>query len=129
VSWLLLQPVAELPAEDNPFVEALYRGSAEIEGAARHAREFGDLVRRQGSTTLADWLSQAESAGMPAEVRNLASSLRQDQAAVQAALDLPWSNGPVEGEINRLKVLKRQMYNRAGLDLLRQRVLQKVGCR
>jgi transposase len=128
VSWLLLQPVAEVPTEEKPFLEALYRGSAEIDEAAQRAREFGDLVRRKGSATFDYWLSQAESERMPAEVRNLATSLRQDQAAVQAALDLPWSNGPVEGEINRLKVLKRQMYNRAGLDLLRQRVLQKEGC-
>jgi transposase len=127
VSWLLLRPAAEVPAKDKPFVEALCRGSAEIEGAARHVRAFGDLVRRQGSATLEDWLRQAESEALPTEVRNLAASLRQDQAAVQAALDLPWSNGPVEGEVNRLKVLKRQMYNRAGLDLLRQRVLRKEG--
>jgi transposase len=49
--------------------------------------------------------------------------LGQDYAAVKAAASLPWSNGPTEGNINRLKMLKRQMYGRAKLDLLRQRVL------
>jgi transposase len=52
-----------------------------------------------------------------------AVGLRQDIAAVRAGLSLPWSNGPTEGHINRLKCLKRQMYGRAKLDLLRQRLL------
>jgi transposase len=52
-----------------------------------------------------------------------ATSLRQDQAAVAAGLKMPWSTGPVEGQINRLKTIKRQMYGRANFDLLRQRVL------
>jgi transposase len=52
-----------------------------------------------------------------------AMGLRRDHAAVHAALSLPWSNGPTEGHINRLKCLKRQMYGRAKLDLLSQRLL------
>ena len=55
--------------------------------------------------------------------KGFARSLRQDRDAVQAALRLPWSTGPVEGQINRLKVIKRSMYGRAGFDLLRHRVL------
>jgi transposase len=51
---------------------------------------------------------------------------RRDQAAVAAALQLPWSNGMVEGQIHRLKLLKRQMYGRAGFDLLRLRVLNQA---
>ncbi len=54
---------------------------------------------------------------------NFVTSLRQDEAAVRAALQLPWSNGPTEGHINRLKLLKRQAYGRAKLDLLEQRLL------
>ena len=50
-------------------------------------------------------------------------SLGRDRAAVEAALSLPWSTGPVEGQINRLKMIKRTMYRRAGLDLLRARIL------
>jgi transposase len=52
-----------------------------------------------------------------------ANSLRDDYAAVQAGVSLPWSTGPVEGQINRLKMLKRQMFGRANIDLLRLRVL------
>jgi transposase len=54
---------------------------------------------------------------------NLAKGLRDDYEAVKAGMTLPWSNGPVEGHINRLKMLKRQMYGRAGIDLLSRRFL------
>ncbi len=57
------------------------------------------------------------------ELRRFALRLRQDAAAVRAALEYSWSNGPVEGQVNRLKMLKRTMFGRAKLDLLRQRVL------
>jgi transposase len=53
-----------------------------------------------------------------------ARGLREDLAAVTAGLTLPWSNGPVEGQVTRLKLLKRQGYGRAGFPLLRQRLLQ-----
>ena len=54
---------------------------------------------------------------------SLAKGLRDDYEAVKAGMTLPWSNGPVEGYINRLKMLKRQMYGRAGIDLLSRRFL------
>ncbi len=57
------------------------------------------------------------------ELCSLAASLRKDWAAVQAGFTLPWSSGAVEGHVNRIKMLKRQMYGRANLDLLRCRVL------
>jgi len=57
------------------------------------------------------------------EFEHSAKSLRSDYQAVQAALILPWSNGQVEGQVNRLKLIKRQMYGRAKFDLLRQRVI------
>jgi transposase len=65
------------------------------------------------------WIAAAETGGF----KGFAGSLRQDRDAVHAALTLPWSTGPVEGQINRLKVIKRTMYGRAGFDLLRHRVL------
>ena len=61
------------------------------------------------------------------ELSSLAQSIGQDKAAVVAALSLPWSNGQVEGQVNRLKLIKRQMYGRAKFDLLRLRVLAYSG--
>jgi transposase len=82
---------------------------------------FAALVRQRGGAKLTDWQEKAR-AGASVELRRFAEGLARDQAAVQAALEEPWSNGPVEGHINRLKTIKRQMYGRAGLALLRARV-------
>ena len=72
--------------------------------------------------SFADWLAAVERSGC-GELWSFASGLRQDEAAVSAALTEAWSNGPVEGQVNRLKTIKRQMYGRAGFDLLRARVV------
>jgi transposase len=83
------------------------------------ARGFAVLVRKEGAGTLDEWL--ANTAGTPLE--SFAKGLKKDLAAVQAALDTPWSTSPVEGQISRLKTIKRTMYGRAGFSLLRSRVL------
>lgn len=80
------------------------------------------MVRERRTDDLAPWLDQMDTCGIAAFTR-LARGMRQDEAAIRAALTFPWSNGPVEGTINRLKMIKRSMYGRAKLDLLRQRVL------
>ena len=85
------------------------------------AESFAALIRQQATVTFPGWLAQAEQSGC-AELVGLAAGLRQDEAAVHAALMTRWSNGPVEGQVNRLKLIKRQMYGRAGFQLLRARV-------
>ena len=111
-----------METEAQLFAENLCRQDNEIAAAVEQAREFCTLVRQRRPEGLADWLTRSEQSAIP-EIRNLAISLRQDEAAVRAAVELSWSNGPVEGHVNRLKVIKRQMYGRANFDLLRQRVL------
>ena len=96
------------------------------------ARRFTELVRdccagRQDRAeapleALEAWLHDARACGVPA-VETFAAGLEQDGAAVRAALTTRWSSGQAEGQITRLKLLKRQMYGRAGFDLLRRRVL------
>lgn len=83
---------------------------------------FHVLVTERASAQLDCWLQQCERSGI-AEFVRFARGLRRDEAAVRAALCYPWSQGPVEGQINRLKLLKRQMYGRAGFALLRRRML------
>jgi len=70
----------------------------------------------------APWLEQAE-ASQFAELRDFAAGLRRDARAVEAALTQPWSNGQTEGQVTKLKRLERRMYGRAGVPLLRQRML------
>ncbi|KAA1053910.1 Mobile element protein [Azospirillum argentinense] len=76
-------------------------------------------MRKQGTDTLDDWLA----ATVGTSLEGFASGMRKDLAAVRAALEMPWSTGPVEGRINRLKTIKRTMYGRAGFELLRSRAL------
>ena len=85
-------------------------------------RSFRTMLAERQPDRLEDWLVSAEHSSIP-EVKCFASSLRGDYAAIQAALSQPWSNGQVEGQVNRLKLIKRQMYGRAGFDLLRKRVI------
>jgi transposase len=86
------------------------------------ARTFAALVREQQAEKLQDWLTRSQSSSYRIW-KNFALGIEQDRQAVQAALTYPWSNGPTEGHINRLKCLKRLMYGRAKDDLLRKRVL------
>ena len=81
------------------------------------------LRQRQGEERLDGWLQEASSSDLP-ELQHFAAGIQRDKAAVQAGLSLPYSNGPVEGHINRLKLIKRSMYGRAQFDLLRHRVLR-----
>ncbi|WP_327434744.1 transposase [Streptomyces sp. NBC_01236] len=86
------------------------------------ARAFTDLLRHRRGFLLGDWIRQAERTAPP-PIKGFAGFLRQDLDAVLAGLTLDYSSGRVEGHVNRLKTLKRQMFNRAGLPLLRKRVL------
>ncbi len=100
----------------------------EVAGGTRKKREAGRRRFSAGRMArqperLDEWLEKAPASTLGA-FRRFAASLRRDYAAVKAGLTVAWSTGPVEGQINRLKMLKRQTFGRAGLDLLEQRVIQ-----
>lgn len=80
------------------------------------------MIRRREACKFDHWQAAAQQSEI-AEFQSFAEGLNKDREAVTAALRYPWSNGQVEGQINRLKMMKRQMYGRANLDLLRSRVL------
>ena len=71
---------------------------------------------------LKEWLNRAAASGIN-EMASFAKGIKQDLAAVEAAIETQWSNGQVEGQVNRLKTIKRAMYGRANFDLLRAKVL------
>src|SRR5690349_6950958 len=116
---LLMSEPDKLSADDRRFVTALLERSPPIARAVDLAKAFSTMIKEGLADRLDDWISAAEKDGF----KGFAGSLRQDRDAVHAALTMPWSTGPVEGQINRLKVIKRSMYGRAGFDLLRRRVL------
>lgn len=80
------------------------------------------MVKERQTEALEGWLSEAQASGIK-EFCGLAQSLRRDEAAVQMALSTEWNNGQTEGQVNRLKMIKRSMYGRASFELLRKRVL------
>jgi transposase len=108
--------------EDRAFAEGLCNLCPEVAAAAGLAREFNRMVKERCAEALAGWLDAAAKSGMT-EFEAFAAGLRRDHEAVVAALSCEWSNGQTEGQINRLKTIKRQMYGRANFDLLRARVL------
>jgi transposase len=109
-------------AEEQMRLDAIRGTSAEVAKALDLADEFAALLRKQSTGTLNDWLGKADVAEST-ELRRFADGIRRDEAAVRAAVTEPWSNGPVEGQVNRLKTIKRQMYGRAGFQLLKARVV------
>jgi transposase len=108
--------------EQEARLEAMRYRSAAIAAALGLADEFAALIRQRSPGTLADWLTKAEGSSCP-ELRRFAEGIRRDEAAVCAAVTTDWNNGPVEGQVNRLKLIKRQMVGRAGFALLRVRVI------
>jgi transposase len=121
-AWWLQCEASALTAEQQAFVCSFEQRCPAIAEAAQLAREFADLLRRRQADQLANWLDRAESSAL----HSLAASLRREEKAVRAAFDLPWSNGQTEGQVHRLKLLKRQTYGRAKFDLLQARVLYRA---
>jgi transposase len=108
--------------DEQRRIDVICSSSDELANALSLADEFAKLLRKRSSGTLSDWLAKGEASSCP-EIRRFAEGIRRDESAVLAAVTQRWSNGPVEGHVNRLKTVKRQMYGRAGFDLLRARVL------
>ncbi|WP_121157738.1 ISL3 family transposase [Micromonospora pisi] len=121
-AWIM-RPGHKLADDDRINLADARSRCLDLDAVADLARGFAALVRHQGTGQHLDaWIERARNAGYP-EVRGFAAGLISDRDAVVAGLTQRWSSGPVEGHVNRIKTIKRQMYGRANLDLLRKRVL------
>jgi transposase len=120
-SWILTPP-AKLAAEDHDMLQQITARCEEIDVTCAQVRQFADMLCSRRGHNLPAWTARAEASPVR-ELRSFAAGLRKDWAAVTAGLTLPYSSGPVEGHVNRIKMIKRQMYGRANPDLLRKRVL------
>jgi transposase len=123
VSFTWVCSEAKRAPDAQLYVDQLTQAYPAIAQAYTLSQAFLTLVRERRGDALAAWMDKAAASGIEALAR-FAQGLQEDLAAVKAGLTLPWSNGPVEGHVNRLKLLKRQGYGRADVGLLRQRVLQ-----
>jgi transposase len=119
---LVLRSSERSTDQDHYLLAQLTTQSPQLAEAVALAQDFASLVRQRQPTQLDSWLARASTSAL-APFRRFAKGLREDYAAVKAGITLPWSQGPIEGHINRLKMLKRQMFGRARVDLLAQRFL------
>jgi transposase len=124
-TWLILRREATLTEDEKQQRARLQDQEGAIAEAITLTQDFAALVRQRQPGQLEPWLERATTSGLQA-FQSFAKGLRADYEAVKAGVMLSWSTGPVEGQINRLKMLKRQMYGRAGIGLLRQRVLHPI---
>lgn len=121
-TWLVLSHGGERDEDSKQLLEHLKNYCSIFTDAITLAQDFAQMLRQQESDQFDDWLKRATEGNLPA-ISSFAEGLINDYDAVKAGLTLKWSNGPVEGLINRLKTLKRQMYGRADLDLLSKRFI------
>jgi transposase len=121
LAWLVLKAEEQRTSDEHALWTRLQQHE-ELQQVAALICQGTTMIRQRQAVDLDAWL-QACRTSASVELRNCAEWLQRDYAAVKAALTLPWSTGPVEGQINRLKLIKRSGYGRMQLDLLRQRVL------
>ena len=124
--WLLSRPASLDPGERAQLDDIRAR-CPHIDALAAHVTSFAEMMtNRTGEQELPGWLAAVEADDQP-HLHSFAAGIRRDQDAVTAGLTLPYSSGAVEGNVNRIKMLKRQMYGRAGFALLRKRVILHPG--
>jgi transposase len=121
-TWLFVCQPEKLDEMNREELALIRQASPSAETAYGLAQAFMQMIREHTGQQLDTWLSSVEASHLP-ELKSFAKGIQQDKAAVFAGLTLPWSQGPLEGHVNRLKLLKRSMYGRAKLPLLRARVL------
>lgn len=120
--WLCLKPPKDLKPKEKVLLNQLLAQDADLATGYQLLQRFRRVIAERDIPGMDSWLNDAKGSGLPTFVA-LANGIDGDRAAVDAGLRLPWSNGPTEGHITRLKLIKRQGYGRAKLDLLRARVL------
>jgi transposase len=122
LSFLMLRRSEELTETEQRDLAALQQEHSDGSALYHLTQAFAQLMRERAVERLDPWIQEVEASSF-SELRSFVVGIRRDEAAVRAGLELPWSQGQVEGQITKLKLLKRQMYGRAKLDLLQQRVL------
>ena len=127
-AWFFLRRPSDLSEEERTTLETYLKEHENVVEVYDFAQAFAKMLREQQASRLETWLQQVEASSY-INLHRFAAGVRKDHAAVFAAFTSPWSQGQVEGQVNCLKMIKRQMYGRANFDLLRKRVLHRVAQR
>ncbi|WP_449421288.1 transposase [Rhodocytophaga rosea] len=122
--WLMMKHKEKLSERKQKLLAFLLIHHGHAKMAYPMAQSFIDMVKNKQVEELDTWIARAKESGI-AQLKQFASGLQRDYQAVHAALSMEWSNGQVEGQINRLKLIKRQGYGRAKLELLKKRVFYR----
>ena len=121
LAWLLIRSIDKLKTDELQVLQFI-RQEEEIEKAYELAQKFVIMVKERTGNELEMWLAHCTLSGV-VELENFAASLQRELGAIKAGLTLSYSNGPTEGQVNKLKMIKRTLYGRAGFEVLRRRVL------
>lgn len=121
LSWLLVRPPDRLDDVERTALDQMRNACADVPVAYSLAQQFGELVRGRHADLFDGWLTSVGTCGI-AELTTFAAGLRRDEKAVRMALSTEWSNGQTEGQVTKLKLLKRQGFGRSKLDLLSKRL-------
>jgi transposase len=124
--WLLTRKREKLDKEEQARLDQLLTVSTEVQTVHTLVQGFLSMVRERKGQQLRAWMEEATRSGI-AEMKSFVAGIERDYDAVKTGLTLPWSQGPVEGAVNKIKTHKRLMYGRAGFRLLRQKMLHQVG--
>jgi transposase len=124
-AFLFLRRPAELGAEEQAAILQLRQSHPEVDRTYDLVQQFAQMLRTRTGEHLDAWLCEVSDSQIP-EFQSFAQGIERDKAAVVAGLTLPHSNGIVEGKVNKLKLIKRMGFGRAGFPLLRQRVLHAL---
>jgi transposase len=122
LSWSFLRDPSRLEKQEQEIL-SLIRQQKNVDVVYGLAQRFVNMVKERKAELLSAWLQDCQISGIT-ELANFAQGLEKEGSALHASLTLSYSNGPVEGKINKLKSIKRSMYGRAGFPLLRQKVLK-----
>jgi transposase len=120
--WLYLKRPEELNKMEQQWL-AFLSEDAQLETLEELNQQFLEMIRERKSVRLDEWLEKCEQSPL-VELQTFSEGLQREFGAIKNGLSLKWSNGPVEGEVNRLKLIKRTMYGRGSFELLKQKVLQ-----
>lgn len=121
VGWLTRHPDTLTHDEIQQF-KVVPAACPELDQAHQLVRDFAEMLTTRTGTLLPEWINMARAAQLPG-ITGFAGGLNSDLEAVVAGLTLPWSSGSVEGAVTRIKKIKRQLYGRAGFELLRKMIL------
>jgi transposase len=123
--WLLARQKEDLDAEQQAKRQRLLETSTEVQQVHALVQNFRVMMKQTRKEMLDCWSEQADRSSIT-EMRSFAYGVRRDYSAVKASIVLPWSQGQTEGQVNKLKTLKRTMYGRAGFALLCPRLLSSA---